>query len=41
MKSFLFQDLKLALKDMERKVTAKDVIIDRLENKLAKVDLVN
>ena len=40
MKPLLFQDLKLALKDMERKVTAKDVIIDRLENKLAKVDLV-
>ena len=30
----------MSVKDVKRKLTAKDVIIDRLEGKLAKSDLV-
>lgn len=30
----------MTIKDLERKLSARDVIIERLENKLAKSDLV-
>ena len=36
----IFQEYQVVISDLQRKLSAKDVLIERLEDKVAKVDLV-